>query len=226
MRSGKAIVKSSSGANITRLLSPIERAAKIQIRNDADYLIVGEWMKRADQVLASPAVVALAKQAELTAAAHKHAVSMRNAVFHTLRACKKIFGEKRVAYRTRKEAAAAAKRERDEEKLRLKQIAEAKQIAGKMASNGDKRGAQMVLKAAMNAPAPSLPASSAVPEEEGFVETTAYGFEIEKPEIVPAKYWVIDESLVRKDVNTFGMNADIPGVRIWEVPKEHTRKGK
>ncbi len=139
---------------------------------------------------------------------------------------KRILGEKRVGYRERKKAAAEKIRARREEKLRLQQIEEAKRLAKRLEKEGDKRGAKEIVKAAEKAPAPSLPATSAVPDEEGFVETKSYGFEIETPEKIPAKYWIVDESLIRADVNNFGLDADIPGVRIFEITKEHTRKVK
>jgi hypothetical protein len=202
------------------------RAAQMSITTDVEYLQAGEWMKRADAFLASEVVQAFVEHATDAARVHKQAVFFRDQIRRRALEIKKIFGAKRVAYRTRKEAAAAKMRARKEEKLRLLQLAETKQIARRMAINGDVRGSKILLKAAQNAPAPSLPATAAVPEEAGFVEKKTYGFEIETPEKVPAKYWIIDESLIRSDVNTFGMDADIPGVRVWEETKEHTRKAK
>jgi hypothetical protein len=226
MRGSKAIIKVPDVNAAQRLLNPMIRATRYPIRTDVDYLQAGEWMKRADAFLAGPVVQFFVQHAIDAGRVHKQAVFARDQVRRKALEVKRIFGEKRVAYRTRKEAAAAKIRTRREEKLRLLQLAETKKVAREMAQNGDVRGANMLLKSAKNAPAPSLPATAAVPAEEGFVETNNYEYEIETPEKVPAKYWVIDESLIRSDVNTFGMDADIPGVRVWEVKKEHTRKGK
>jgi hypothetical protein len=222
----KAIVKVPDVNAAQRLLNPMIRAARAPIRNDAEYLQAGIWMKKADDFLAGPVVQFFTKHAIDAANVHKQAVFARDQVKRRALEVKKTFGAKRVEYRTRKQAAAEKIRAKREEKLRLKQIEETKKIARMMASQGDPRGAKALLKAAENAPAPSLPATSAVPEESGFVETKTYGFEIETPEKVPAKYWVLDESLIRADVNTFGLDANIPGVRVWENTNEHTRKGK
>jgi hypothetical protein len=226
MPSKAAIVKVPDVNAAQRILNPMIRAARDPIRNDTEYLQAGEWMKRADAFLAGPVVQFFVKHAIDAANVHKQAVFARDQIKRRAVEVKRTFGAKRVAYRTRKEAAAEKIRARREEQLRRKQIEETKKLARMMASQGDPRGAKALLKAAENAPAPSLPTTAAVPEESGFVETKIYGFEIETPEKVPAKYWVIEESLIRADVNTFGLDANIPGVRVWEETKEHTRKGK
>ena len=177
-------------------------------------------------LLAGPVVQFFVKHAIDAANVHKQAVFARDQVKRRALEVKKAFGAKRVVYRSRKEAAAEKMRAKREEKLRLQQITEAKQLAKQLSRHGDKSGAREILRAAENAPAPSLPATAAVPEESGFVETKTYGFEIESPEKVPAKYWVLSESLIRADVDTFGLDANIPGVRVWEETKEHTRRSK
>lgn len=224
MHSRTAIVKAPDIRQAEKALSPIVRAAQMVIRTDEDYLRAGSEMKRAAAFLAGPIVQFFVKHAIDAANVHKQAVYARDSLRRRALEVKRILGEKRVGYRTRRQAAAEKIRARKEEKLRLQQIEEAKRLAKRLEKEGDKRGAKEIVKAAMEAPAPSLPAGSAVPEEEGFVQTKTYGFVIEVPEKVPAKYWVIDESLVGKDVSTFGFDADIPGVRVFEKVKEHTRK--
>lgn len=218
-----SIVKAQSIAVATRTLTPIQKAARLQIKSDADYLQFGVWMKRVDQFLGSPIVRDLREQAALTKQAHTHAVQMRDQFIREAKECKKIFATKRVIYRTEKETASEERRKKQEARLLKDTLREASKEAAKLRRAGDTRGAKEIMRAAENAIV-SLPKGDAVPVETGFVEATNYTFEIKEPKKVPDKYWVIDESLIRTDVNAFGLDAKIPGVRVYETKSEHTRK--
>lgn len=218
-----SIVKTQSIAVATRSLTPIQKAARLQIRSDVDYVQFGVWMKRADQFLDSEIVRSLRDQAALTKQAHTHAVQMRDQFIRQAKECKKIFATKRVLYRTAKEEQAETQRKKKEAKLLKDTIREASKEAAKLRRRGDTRGANEIMRAAENALV-TLPKAGAVPEEIGFVERVGYEFEIVEPKKVPRKYWVIDESLIRSDVNAFGLDAKIKGVRIFETKSEHTRK--
>lgn len=218
-----SIVKTQSIAVATRTLTPIQKAARLNIRTDADYVQFGIWMKRADQFLDSEIVRSLREQAALTKQAHTHAVQMRDQFIRQAKECKKIFATKRVLYRTAKEEKAEEQRKAKEAKLLKETIREASKEAAKLRRAGDEKGAHAVMRAAENAIV-SIPKADAVPVESGFVERTDYEFEIVEPKKVPRKYWAIDESLIRSDVNSFGLDAKIAGVRIFETKSEHTRK--
>jgi hypothetical protein len=204
-------------------LTPLlKRANAIVIQTDADYTAAGVGMQKADAFLNSPIVAAFKKHAADAGAVHKQAVALRDHFVKGAQEVKRILGEKRVAYDQKKTREAEAKRIREGEKLRLQAIEEAKEVA-KTIRREDPQAAKAIVEQAKAAPAPSLPSRPAVPKEAGFVTTTTYGFEIEDPEKVPMKYFSIDESLIRTDVNNFGLDANIPGVRVWPIVKQHTR---
>lgn len=204
-----------------RLFSLVKRSNEIVIRTQEDYDAAGLGVKLADEYLASPEIQAFKKHAADAGAVHKQAVAIRDRFVKGALNVKRILSEKRVAFDQKREREAERKRAEEAERLRLRGIEDAKKEA-KTLRRVDPEAAKELVEAAKAAPAPSLP-SRTVSAGEGFVRTTTYGFEIETPEKVPAKYWVIDESLIRKDVNNFGEEADIPGVRIWPITKEHTR---
>jgi hypothetical protein len=206
-----------------RQLKPlVKRAREFVIRTDDDYAQAGVGMQKADVFLKSPIVAAFKKHAADAASLHSQAVAFRDYFLKGAQEVKKILGEKRVTYDQKKTREAEAKRIQEAEKLRLQAIEEAKEVA-KAIRREDPQAAKAIVEQAKAAPAPSLPSRPAVPKEAGFVTTTTYGFEIEDPEKVPMKYFSIDESLIRTDVNNFGLDANIPGVRVWPIVKQHTR---
>lgn len=218
-----AIVKTSKSLTLAnRELAPIQRAARMKIRTEEEYRGLGEFMKRCDKFLASAVVRALKEDAKAAKAEHARACMVRDQFINEAKECKRIFGEKRVEYRVRRNALL--------EKARLKAIVRAQKEAERAAkkrarqlhARGEHRAAKELLARVKNMQL-SIPAVT-VPKEKGFVEKISYEFLIVNREIIPRKYWSVDARKIKADVDAFGLDANIPGIEITQKKTEHTRK--
>lgn len=218
------IIKTPETKAADGILAPlVKRAESIQIKTDKDFDAAWIGVQKIDAFLASEFIKEYEQHCANLAAAHKSAVVLRDRFVKTAKAAKQMLLQKRVAYSDAKEREARAAREREEQKAREQQIKDAEKIAKQLKKAGDKTAAKEVVDYAKNAPVTISRSEPAVPKTDGSVVKVVYLFEIVDPSKVPAKYRPVDESLVRKDVNAFGLDADIPGVRIWEEKREHSR---
>lgn len=206
------------------ILNPlIRRANALVIKTDADYLNAFDDVRRIDAFLKSGMIQSIERHVKLLAEAHRSGVGLRDGFVHPAKRVKAIILAKRVAYAERKRIANEAKRERQEQRARERQVKDAEKVAKQLRARGDKSAAREIVEFAKNSPVSLPPAEDAVPKSEGSVTKPGYAYEILDPSEIPMKYRPIDESLIRADVNSFGLDADIPGVRVWEVKKEHSR---
>jgi hypothetical protein len=201
----------------------IRRANNLVIRNDEDYLGAFDDVRKIDAFLKSDMIQAFARHVKLLAEAHRSGVGLRDGFVTPAKKAKTIILAKRVAYAERRRKANEAKRARQEERARARQIKDAEKVAGQLRARGEKSAAREIVAFAKNSPVSLPPAEDAVPKTEGSVTKPVFLFEIDDPSLVPIKYRPIDESLVRADVNAFGLDANIPGVHVWEMKKEHSR---
>ncbi len=109
---------------------------------------------------------------------------------------------------------------KEQEKQRLKAIEDAKKEAAEV-KKFDPQAAKAIVETAKAAPPPSI-APRRVEDAPGFRTNTTYTFEIFDPDAVPMNYRPISEQLIRKDVNAHGLQANIPGVKVYEHKSQST----
>jgi hypothetical protein len=210
-----------------RFLASIRRQAQdVQIKaitNDDDYQAVWEKVEKCDEFLDGEFVAGLEAQKKRLWDSYQFGLQQLKDFVEPVTAIKKGFLAARAAYAEKKERAAADLRRKQEDLAKKRQIEDARLLADNLRKQGAKEEAKaVVVKAKTTAPV-LAPARPAVPKAAGSVTTTVYSFTIDHPELVPAKYRPIDESLVRKDVNAFGLDANIPGVTVTSHRQEHSR---
>lgn len=215
-----AIVPADHAKALRKVNPMLEQVKAFVIRNQDDFEKLGELMVKADEFLDGETVKDFTDQAQRLATAHKQAVKWRDALVKPAQEVKRLAGDKRVEYMDKIAREAERKRAEEAERLHEKQVEEAKKEAAKI-RRSDPAAAKAIVQMAEEAPPPELPAFE-LEAGAGFATRTDYQFEITDRDAIPVKYYVLDESLIRKDVNAFGMNANIPGVRVWEKKKQYT----
>jgi hypothetical protein len=148
---------------------------------------------------------------------------LMNSIVNPVKNIKEQFLAARVKYQQDKQRKADAKRIEDEKIAKARQIEDAKRVAADLKKEGAKEEARAVIEHAKTAPVVLAPAKPVVEKAQGSVMRTEYDFTIERPELVPAAYRAIDERLIRKQVNAFGLDANIPGVKVTARQVESTR---
>lgn len=218
------VVRQPDTKAATAILNPlIRRANSLVIRNDDDYLRAFDDVRRIDAFLKSAMIQAFVRHVQLLAEAHRSGVGLRDGFVSPAKKAKAIILAKRVTYAERRRIANEAKRSRQEERARERQIKDAQKVAAQLRARGEKSAAREIVEYAKNSPVNLPPAEDAVPKSEGSIGGSVFLFEIDDPSLVPIKYRPIDESLIRTDVNSFGLDANIPGVHVWEKKTEHSR---
>ena len=208
-----------------KFLSIVARKAKkIRITSAGEYQAAWTTVLSIDAFLASPFIRGETEQKARLWAAYKHTADQLDYFVKTAKAHKAAIIAARLTYAAQAEARAEVMRARMEKLARKRAIAEARILARALRKEGAHKQAAAVIHAAKHAPMPAPPAL--VQKSAGSVQSVKYVFEVKQPALVPLRYWKIDEKLIRKDVNAFGCDANIPGVVVSIQMKEHSRKGK
>ena len=100
--------------------------------------------------------------------------------------------------------------------------ASALEIAQGLEESGDSAGAQAVVEQAAKMQ-PEVNVESFAPHVRGTAKRTTWQFEIVNPDLVPDKYWVINEQMIQAEVNACKENTNIPGVRVTSETKVSAR---
>ena len=90
--------------------------------------------------------------------------------------------------------------------------------AGILAAQGRHEEADAVLAAPIQVPARPVAAvilPTAIPQTRGVSGRKVPKFKIERPELIPREFLMVDESKIRRHVNNLGLDAKIPGVAVW-----------
>jgi hypothetical protein len=222
---GGIVVRNPNTKKGESAIAPIVRQAEaiVDIKNDREFDDAWKGVQKCDEFLRSPFIKELEEHATTLSKAHKQAVALRDRFVNQVKALKAMFLRKRVAYVEAKEAADRKRREKEAADLAAQQEREAKKLAKQLSKQGDEEAAQQVIAFAKEHVPIVAPAERVVPKTAGSVLKPVWRFEIFDESLIPIKYRPVDESLVRKDVNTFGVDANIPGVRIWPEKTEHSR---
>lgn len=198
--------------------------ANLKIDSPEAYERAGESMLKIDGFLKGPEVTALKVHAKDAKKVHAQAVELRDTFVDALDDMKKSFGDARIEYQTKIEEAEKKRAIAMGPKLHQQQIEDAKEHASAiLRSGGTKREAAAIVKEAEAAPIPQIAPKIVLEKTEGIVEKVSYTFTITDPALIPIRFRSIDESLIRAEVNSFGLETDIPGVEVKEEKKQFTR---
>ncbi len=117
--------------------------------------------------------------------------------------------------RRQKQAQIEADLKRREEDARLEE-------AQALSDAGDLRSAEALIAAPIDVPVVELPRSTAP----GLGQRRGYGFEIVDKALIPEDYKTINDTAIRRIVNTMGMSAAkmIPGIRVFETSTPTVRR--
>jgi hypothetical protein len=207
-----------------QFLAAARKAAEsIVIRNDTDFEAVWARVVKCDQFLKGEFIGKAVAQKSRLYEAYKYQNDLVNSFVNPVKEIKDRFLAARVRYQQEKQRKADQKRIEDERIARERQIEDAKRVAADLKKEGAKEEAKAVIEHAKTAPVVMAPAKPVVAKAEGSVMTTVYDYVIENPVLVPLPYRPIDERLIRRQVNSFGVDANIPGVKVTSRQVESTR---
>jgi hypothetical protein len=201
------------------------KTRKVKITTAAQYSAAWESVQSIDAFLASPFIEGVKDQKTRLYEAYKYAGEQLDFFVKTAKAQKEALLAGRVTYQIAAERRASVFNARQNKIAQARAIQDAKLLAKKLRAEGAHEAAAAVIAEARRTTAIVAPFQG-VEKSAGSVRTEYFDFEVTKPKDVPQKYWAIDESLIRKDVNAFGLACEIPGVKIWKARKEHSRKVK
>jgi len=195
----------------------------IVIRNDAEHAAAWEKVVKCDRFLKGEFIARGMTQKSRLYEAYKYQNDLMNSFVNPIKEIKERWLAARVKYQQEKQRKADARRIEEEKIAKARQIEDAKRVAADLRKEGAKEEAKAVIEHAKTAPVVLAPAKPVVEKPKGSVMSEEYEFVIEHPELVPIKYRPIDEKLIRKQVNSFGLEANIPGVKVTAKQVESSR---
>lgn len=133
-----------------------------------------------------------------------------------------------VAWKSEQDALAERERQRQLAEAKAAEDARMAAEAAALEAAGLQDEAEAVLAQAIEQPAPVFvpPPMPVAPKVEGMTMVDVWCFEITTPALVPDEYKVIDESRIRKVVETFKGTKAIPGVRQWKESRPRRTGGR
>jgi ParB-like chromosome segregation protein Spo0J len=142
--------------------------------------------------------------------------SLFNPPLKVLEQAKNVVKEKMGAYANeQRNIALAAQQRADQEAEDARQALLAK--AERAADAGNQARAEVLEARAQSVQAPTI--ESQTPKVAGVQLRERWLFEVTDPDKVPREYLMVDERLIRAEVNAKEALAKIPGVRIWSTLK-------
>jgi ParB-like chromosome segregation protein Spo0J len=146
----------------------------------------------------------------------KNVQAIFNPPLKVLEQAKKLVSEKMGQYALEQRNIAAERQrlaDREAEEAREKLLAKAERAA----DNGQTERAYVLEARAASFQAPTIQIET--PQVAGVQLRERWLFEVTDPDKVPREYLMVDERLIRAEVNTSEGNTKIPGVRIWSTLK-------
>lgn len=191
-----------------------KRASGLVVNDDGSLAHAGDFLRQIKTVRNNIAetfdpVIEQAHKAHKTAIAAKKKFDDPLAEAEKVVKCKMgRYADDQERKRREEEARIRAEQAKLEEERRLQEAIE-------LEKQGEKEQAEEVL--AAPAPAPVVVLPSATPKIAGVTMKTVVNFRVIDPAKIPDEYWVLDESKIGGVVRALGMQANIPGVEVYET---------
>lgn len=156
---------------------------------------------------------------------HRQLTTLRNNALAPYDEAKRVFQAKMSTYKREEEQRIAAEKRRLEEEERRRQEALALEEAAKLEAIGDKKAAEEVVQAAIEAPPPVFDTPAPVPKVEGVSTRKRFVFSVVESHKIPRDFLMVNESAIRAVVNKLGKDAEkvIPGIEVREETAFATR---
>lgn len=200
----------------------IEQARDIVVTNNDEWELAGLFLQNIDGLIkrvklafdgtdTAPGPVALAHKA------WKSGVALRDKALEPAEEAKSIVVAVRRKYEFEVEQKRLAEARKAEQKAfeeaqarRKKEIEEARKL-------GDREAASQLKQAPLDI-RPAAPKTPEVPKVAGQRRSAPiWDFTITNENLIPDKFWIVDEGKVRAHVKAFGLNHDIPGITVFDA---------
>ena len=192
------------------------------LETEQDYRTV-EAVARECSIMIKDAEAQIAPEIKQAHQLHKALVQKRNAIKAPLEAVKTVASKLMGAYNVRKEADARAEQQRLAVEARKVATAEAKIKALDLVDAGEVGAAVAIVEHAKNAPAELLVEKPDLkPVNHGTITRTTYPFTVDDAAKVPQKYLIVDQKMLRSDINKAKGKIKIPGVTITSETNTYT----
>lgn len=204
-----------------RASNVIAKIKTITITDDEQYEYAGEVLKTA-QLLKKDMLAFTKPHKDYWNKGKAAVMDVEHALVDPLDKVLDTFGRSMGKYQADLEQQRKIEREMVLAQQKAEMDASALEIAQGLEESGDSAGAQAVIEQAAKMQ-PEVNVESFAPHVRGTAKRTTWLFEIVDPELVPDKYWVINEQMIQAEVNACKENTNIPGVRVTSETKVSAR---
>jgi hypothetical protein len=194
-----------------------------ELQTEQDYRRV-EAIARECSIMIKDAKAQIAPEIKQAHALHKALKAKEKAITEPLESVKAIASKLLGAFNVRKEAEERAEQQRLAVEARRVAESEAKAKAVELVDAGEVDAAVALVDHAKNIPAELLVEKPSLkPVNHGTITRTTYDYDIKHLDLVPRKYFSLDDKLLRGDINAAKGAIDIPGIKIKSTTKTHVK---
>lgn len=207
----------------SRASSVLEYARTVVITNDEDDAAAADFLRKC-KLLASEFDTFIRPVVESAHASWKRAKETENSVMAPIKEAQQIVSRTMGAYRAQIEADRQAAIALERARLKSEQNAAVADFADQLAAQGREDEARAVIAAKPEILEQDIKVADARPVTKGTATRTTWKFEITDESLLPRGYLTPDVKAIGAYVRARGLEAKIPGVRVFPETATHIRK--